>query len=276
MQGPQVGDQKSRSCTRSNLSPHPAGVDPTLDGCVVTSAMAKIAPLLLAAGALYFLTRGRKEAEEDEAAEPSNGNGVEPPTGLAPDQLPPMNTSKDMVAFSEDGSKYAISPGWRIRVLDKWLGREYDECRIVTKYSETLAEEWDEDPGAFYGDGELALDIMSVAWLGAGYAAIKFLPIGKAVSAVVLAAEFIIGTWSSGLALEPFHKEAIESTGAGAAARFMEFHTVQVGETEGVKIIDLDLENENVQDFVKIITDYVAHFQSREFSANDASKSCKP
>ena len=236
--------------------------------------MAKIAPLLLAAGALYFLTRGGKEEDEDDAVtEPPNGNG---PTGLAPDQVPPMNPAKDMVAFSEDGSKYTISAGWRIRILDKWLGREFDECRIVTKKTDTLAEEWDQDPDAFYGDGELALDIMSVAWLGAGYAAIKFLPIGKVVSGVVLIGEAIIGSWSSGLALEPFHEKAIESTGAGAAARFMELHTVQVGETEGVKIIDLDLENENVQELVQIITDYVAHFQSREFSENDAYKSCKP
>lgn len=240
--------------------------------------MANIVPLLLAAGALYFLTRGGEEEDEDEvAAEPSNGNGGSgESTGLAPDQLPPMNPNKDMVAFSEDGSKYAISVGWRIRILDKWLGREYDECRIVTKFSDTLAEEWDEDPDAFYGDGELALDIMSAAWLGAGYAAVKFLPIGKAVAAVVLVGEAIIAAWSSGLALSPFHKAAIESTGAGAAARFMEFHTVQVGETEGVKIIDLDLENENVQELVEIITDYVAHFQSREFSDNDPYKSCKP
>lgn len=235
----------------------------------------------LAAVAAYLLLK--KEEEEGSASpapstepkpEPQPQPGgtdpePEPQPETDPNALPPIpSMSNNIVVFSENQEHYKIGFGYRYRVMECWMAQNWCAGKIIGKYDVDEAESWSEDPSDFLGDGLTAELIFAVAAeVGAGLA-IAALGLGGLGLGLVLGGviSYFVG---EDYILPPYHKQAMESTAAGALVEFMKTMEVSVG-TIGNKVPISELKDTPAtREFTEYLVERIAYFQSQQMDKEE-------
>jgi len=189
----------------------------------------------------------------------------------------------DEVGFNMAMTEFKEGVQWRYVVLDIWLNNRRRDGLLETKFAEISSQRFvNEHPD--YKDTAAFWEQAGLVGTGVGWAGVTLgtpvavkaalIPLvglgllgpGLALGTVLVAqlgAAAWVQSWIGGSGGDP---ELIQSSGAYAAKRFMESHSVVVnGAPNPVKISDLP-NTQAVVDFKLLIFEYISRFQSSQYS----------
>jgi len=185
--------------------------------------------------------------------------------------VPPFGSANEVV-FNATLSDFDIGATWRYATLDKWLNGRRTSGWLATKSDG--APEFTVDKSAYDYFADAFADIAhvgsSIGLLYVGLYLMPALPVAVPVAAAATAGVSIMSLVHYNLLGNSIDDEAhmkkIEGSGALAFKRFVETQKVLVGpERIPVPIKDLK-RTQAVVDFLKVVSDYIARFQSSTYT----------